>query len=34
MAAEFGMDAYDGEECEEIFALLRPLRVAAEDFKE
>ncbi len=34
IAAEFGMDAYDAEECAEIFALLRPLRVAAEDFEE
>jgi DNA-binding MarR family transcriptional regulator len=33
MDAEFGMDAYDAEECAEIFALLRPLRIAAEDFK-
>ncbi|MDT0306972.1 MarR family transcriptional regulator [Streptomyces sp. DSM 44917] len=33
MAAEFGLGAYDGDECREIFALLRPLRVAARDFE-
>jgi DNA-binding MarR family transcriptional regulator len=32
MAVDFGMSAYDAEECGEIFAMLRPLRVAAEDF--
>jgi hypothetical protein len=25
---------YDAEECAEIFAMLRPLRVAAQDFDE
>jgi DNA-binding MarR family transcriptional regulator len=34
MAMDFGLGAYDAEECEEIFALLRPLRIAAHDFKE
>jgi DNA-binding MarR family transcriptional regulator len=34
MAMDFGLSAYDAEECDEIFAMLRPLRVAAEDFKE
>ncbi|WP_326687879.1 MULTISPECIES: MarR family transcriptional regulator [unclassified Streptomyces] len=34
MAMEFGLGAYDAEELNEIFALLRPLRVAAEDFAE
>ncbi|MEN8650855.1 MarR family transcriptional regulator [Streptomyces sp. 21So2-11] len=32
MAMEFGLGAYDAEECAEIFAMLRPLRVAARDF--
>ncbi|GAB2875865.1 MarR family winged helix-turn-helix transcriptional regulator [Streptomyces mayteni] len=32
MAMDFGLGVYDGEECQEIFALLRPLRVAAQDF--
>lgn len=32
MAMDFGLSAYDAEECGEIYALLRPLRVAAEDF--
>jgi DNA-binding MarR family transcriptional regulator len=32
MEMDFGLGAYDNEECEEIFALLRPLRVAAGDF--
>jgi hypothetical protein len=31
---EFGLSAYDAEECGEIFALLRPLRIAAGDFAE
>jgi hypothetical protein len=31
---DFGLGAYDGEGCGEIFALLRPLRIAAGDFKE
>ncbi|MFF9146694.1 MarR family winged helix-turn-helix transcriptional regulator [Streptomyces sp. NPDC055051] len=34
MEMEFGLGAYDSEECAEIFALLRPLRVAAHDFDE
>ncbi|NKQ23782.1 MarR family transcriptional regulator [Streptomyces galbus] len=34
MAMDFGLGAYDAEECGEIFALLRPLRVAAHDFDE
>ena len=32
MAMDFGLGAYDAEECAEIFAMLRPLRVAAQDF--
>nr|WP_157169123.1 MarR family transcriptional regulator [Streptomyces typhae] len=32
MAMDFGLGVYDAEECAEIFALLRPLRVAAQDF--
>ncbi|MEU5365493.1 MarR family transcriptional regulator [Streptomyces sp. NPDC005925] len=34
MAMEFGLGAYDAEECREIFAMLRPLRLAARDFEE
>ncbi|MFH9866757.1 MarR family winged helix-turn-helix transcriptional regulator [Streptomyces lydicus] len=34
MAMDFGLGAYDAEECGEIFAMLRPLRVAAADFEE
>jgi DNA-binding MarR family transcriptional regulator len=34
MAMDFGLGVYDGEECGEIFALLRPLRIAAGDFEE
>ena len=34
MAMEFGLGVYDAEECGEIFAMLRPLRVAANDFEE
>ncbi|SFD49682.1 DNA-binding transcriptional regulator, MarR family [Streptomyces aidingensis] len=34
MAMDFGLGAYDEEECEEIFALLRPLRLAAGDFRD
>jgi DNA-binding MarR family transcriptional regulator len=34
MAMDFGLAVYDQEECGEIFALLRPLRIAAGDFKE
>ncbi|MFJ2956902.1 MarR family winged helix-turn-helix transcriptional regulator [Streptomyces sp. NPDC087270] len=33
MAMEFGLGVYDQEECGEIFALLRPLRIAAGDFQ-
>ena len=33
MEMDFGLGAYDAEECAEIFALLRPLRVAAGDFE-
>lgn len=32
MAMDFGLGVYDAEECGEIFAMLRPLRVAAHDF--
>ncbi|NEA63812.1 MarR family transcriptional regulator [Streptomyces sp. SID12488] len=32
MAMDFGLGAYDAEECAEIFAMLRPLRVSASDF--
>lgn len=34
MAMDFGLGVYDEEECGEIFALLRPLRIAAGDFEE
>ncbi|MFE3515559.1 MarR family winged helix-turn-helix transcriptional regulator [Streptomyces sp. NPDC059166] len=34
MAMDFGLGAYDDEECAEIFAMLRPLRVAAQDFED
>lgn len=34
MAMDFGLGVYDEEECGEIFALLRPLRIAAGDFAE
>ncbi|WP_328916236.1 MULTISPECIES: MarR family winged helix-turn-helix transcriptional regulator [unclassified Streptomyces] len=34
VAMDFGLSAYDDEECGEIFALLRPLRIAAGDFAE
>nr|WP_223187043.1 MarR family transcriptional regulator [Streptomyces sp. CBMA29] len=34
VAMDFGLSAYDAEECGEIFALLRPLRIAAGDFEE
>ncbi|CAM5347269.1 MarR family winged helix-turn-helix transcriptional regulator [Streptomyces purpurascens] len=34
MAMDFGLGAYDAEECGEIFAMLRPLRIAAGDFEE
>ncbi|MFI1092958.1 MarR family winged helix-turn-helix transcriptional regulator [Streptomyces sp. NPDC020917] len=33
MAMDFGLSVYDEEECGEIFALLRPLRIAAGDFE-
>lgn len=33
MDIDFGLGAYDAEGCADIFALLRPLRVAAEDFE-
>ncbi|WP_335974648.1 MULTISPECIES: MarR family winged helix-turn-helix transcriptional regulator [Streptomycetaceae] len=33
MAMDFGLGVYDKEECGEIFALLRPLRIAAGDFE-
>nr|WP_202447613.1 MarR family transcriptional regulator [Streptomyces sp. SID5468] len=34
MAVDFGLGVYDDDECAEIFALLRPLRIAAGDFTE
>jgi DNA-binding MarR family transcriptional regulator len=34
MAMDFGLGAYDAEECAEIFAMLRPLRISAHDFDE
>jgi DNA-binding MarR family transcriptional regulator len=34
MEMDFGLATYDAEECREIFALLRPLRLAAGDFRE
>jgi DNA-binding MarR family transcriptional regulator len=34
VAMDFGLGVYDDEECSEIFALLRPLRIAAGDFAE
>ncbi|MFD8814916.1 MarR family winged helix-turn-helix transcriptional regulator [Streptomyces sp. NPDC059627] len=34
MAMDFGLGVYDAEECGEIFAMLRPLRIAASDFDE
>ncbi|MFF5576361.1 MarR family winged helix-turn-helix transcriptional regulator [Streptomyces luteogriseus] len=34
MAMDFGLGTYDAEECAEIFAMLRPLRVSAGDFQE
>ena len=34
MAMDFGLGVYDEEECAEIFAMLRPLRVAAQDFED
>ncbi|MET9413873.1 MarR family transcriptional regulator [Streptomyces klenkii] len=34
MAMDFGLGTYGADECGEIFAMLRPLRVAAGDFEE
>jgi DNA-binding MarR family transcriptional regulator len=34
MAMDYGLGVYDSEECAEIFALLRPLRIAAGDFED
>ncbi|TVL94210.1 MarR family winged helix-turn-helix transcriptional regulator [Streptomyces sp. SAJ15] len=34
MEMNFGLGVYDDEECVEIFSMLRPLRIAAEDFTE
>ncbi|MFC9925346.1 MarR family winged helix-turn-helix transcriptional regulator [Streptomyces sp. NPDC127190] len=34
MAMDFGLGAYDADECREIFAMLRPLRIAAGDFED
>jgi DNA-binding MarR family transcriptional regulator len=34
VAMEFGLGTYDAEECGEIFALLRPLRIAAGYFED
>jgi DNA-binding MarR family transcriptional regulator len=34
MGMDFGLGVYDAEECAEIFAMLRPLRVNAHDFDE
>ncbi|WP_407561269.1 MarR family winged helix-turn-helix transcriptional regulator [Streptomyces sp. 184] len=34
MAMDFGLSAYDEDECAEIFSLLRPLRIAAGDFEQ
>lgn len=34
MAMDFGLGAYEDDECWEIFAMLRPLRIAAGDFTE
>ena len=31
---DFGLSAYDAEQCAQIFAVLRPLRIAAGDFAE
>ncbi|CAM5703479.1 DNA-binding MarR family transcriptional regulator OS=Streptomyces albaduncus OX=68172 GN=FHS32_004677 PE=4 SV=1 [Streptomyces griseoloalbus] len=33
MAMGFGLSTYDAEECAELFAILRPLRLAAGDFE-
>jgi hypothetical protein len=34
MAMDFGLGVYDAEECAEIFAMLRPLRISAHDFED
>lgn len=34
MAMDFGLSAYDEQECADIFAMLRPLRIAAGDFEQ
>ncbi len=34
MAIDFGLGVYDSEECRQIFEMLRPLRIAADDFQE
>ncbi len=34
VAADFGLGVYDAQECAEIFAMLRPLRISAGDFTE
>lgn len=34
MAVDFGLEGYDAEQCGQVFDLLRPLRVAAGDFRE
>lgn len=34
MAMDFGLGVYDAEGCGEIFRMLRPLRIAAEDFED
>ncbi|MEV8094075.1 MarR family transcriptional regulator [Kitasatospora sp. NPDC085879] len=32
MAVDFGLEGYDADHCQQVFDLLRPLRVAAGDF--
>ncbi|GAA2750808.1 MarR family transcriptional regulator [Kitasatospora cinereorecta] len=32
MAIDFGLEGYDADQCQQVFDLLRPLRVAAGDF--
>ncbi|MER8001578.1 MarR family transcriptional regulator [Streptomyces sp. NPDC095613] len=34
MKMDFGLGAYDTDQCAEIFSMLRPLRVAAQDFED
>ncbi|WP_062212352.1 MarR family winged helix-turn-helix transcriptional regulator [Streptomyces sp. NBRC 109706] len=34
MAADFGLGVYDEGQCQDIFELLRPLRLAARDFED